>query len=137
MLESGVIVDHDDFPLYWHSPVGRTMASLPDSPVLWNEIWRYFKERLLKGFAHSHPGSGIPVPSSTDISTFVAIESALGATLDWWITSKDHVVLLRRITPGIHSTPGFQHAYLSTTIEAPMWVEELRRRSETNKRVNP
>lgn len=137
MLESGLIVGYGHTPLYWHNPIGRTGASLPDSPVLWNEIWKYFKEGVLKGFAHSHPGSGIPVPSSTDITTFSAIEAALGTTLDWWITSLDHVVLLRRIIPGIYNTPGFQHAYMSTTIEAPMWVEELRRRSENNKRVTP
>lgn len=135
MLETGLIVGHHDEPLYWHVPNDRTVVSLPDSETLWGKLWAHFKYGSLKGFAHSHPGSGIPSPSHTDVTTFAAIESGLGTTLDWWITSRDHVVLLRRVPPGSHNTPGFQHAYFSTVIEAPPWTEKLRRLSEPNEEI--
>lgn len=90
-MEAGVVVGIDHKPIYWHVPLDRTAGSLPDSRKLWDVYWEN-RDHLL-GFAHSHPGHGVPGPSHTDITTFVAIEKALGRSLTWWIISEDHVVI--------------------------------------------
>ena len=124
MIEAGVVVDKNGAPLFWHLPEGRTAGSLPDSRTLWQVLWDFFREDTLLGFAHSHPGSGVPGPSYSDVTTFAAVEAALGKRLDWWITSSDHVVLLHWSGPG-------KFSYRSTIVtEAPSWVTELRRLSQ-------
>lgn len=123
MIEAGVVIDMTGTPVFWHLPLGRTGGSLPDSSNLWDVIWNEFQELRLKGFAHSHPGSGVPGPSYTDVTTFAAIEAALGARLWWWITSDTHVIELRWKGPD-------KLSYAATIIEAPSWVGELRRLSK-------
>jgi hypothetical protein len=124
MIEAGVVVDKRGEPLFWHLPEGRTAGSLPDSRTLWQVLWDAFEADTLLGFAHSHPGSGVPGPSYSDVTTFAAVEAALGRRLDWWITSSDHVVLLRWDGPD-------KISYRSTIVtEAPSWVAELRRLSQ-------
>lgn len=124
MIEAGVVVDKSGQPMFWHLPEGRTAGSLPDSRSLWDVLWNAFNEGTLLGFAHSHPGSGVPGPSYSDVTTFAAVEAALGERLDWWITSADHVVLLRWSGPD-------KISYRSTLVqEAPAWVAELRRLSQ-------
>lgn len=128
MVEAGVIIDKSGQPLFWHLPEGRTGGSLPDSRKLWDVIWDAFQADTLLGFAHSHPGSGIPGPSYEDVTTFAAIESALGKRLDWWITSSDHVAHVYWAGPD-------KLSYRSTIVtEAPSWVAELRRLSEQGQR---
>lgn len=123
MIEAGVVIDKGGQPLFWHLPEGRTAGSLPDSRTLWQVIWSAFKENTLLGFAHSHPGSGVPGPSYSDVTTFAAVEAALGKRLDWWITSEDHLILLRWSGPD-------RFAYRATVpMEEPPWVTELRRLS--------
>jgi hypothetical protein len=91
---------------------------------LWQVLWDAFQEDTLLGFAHSHPGSGVPGPSYSDVTTFAAIEAALGKRLDWWITSSDHVVVIRWSGPD-------KISYRATIVtEAPSWVAELRRLSQ-------
>jgi len=124
MIEAGVVVDKRGEPLFWHLPEGRSAGSLPDSRTLWQVLWEAFKEDALLGFAHSHPGSGVPGPSYSDVTTFAAVEAALGRRLDWWITSSDHVVLLRWGGPDKLS----YRAEMVT--EAPSWLAELRRLSQ-------
>ena len=92
MIETGVLVGDGDF-IYWHLPPGRTGGSLPDSRKLWDVLWEHRKDEFL-GFAHSHPGAGVPAPSWEDITTFAAVEAGLGRRLHWWITSSDNLVLL-------------------------------------------
>jgi len=123
MIEAGVVIDKNEQPLFWHLPEGRSAGSLPDSRTLWQVLWDAFKADTLLGFAHSHPGTGVPGPSYSDVTTFAAIESALGR-LDWWIISEDHVVLLRWAGPD-------KLSYRTTIVsEAPSWVAELRRLSQ-------
>jgi hypothetical protein len=95
--EAGVVVGHGNEPIYWHLPQDRSVAYLPDNRDLWDAIWTSFQDGNLLGFAHSHPGKGIPYPSTTDIDTFQNIEAALGRPLSWWIASEDHVVLIQRV----------------------------------------
>lgn len=124
MIEAGVVVDKRGRPLHWHLPEGRSAGSLPDSQTLWQVLWDAFKADTLLGFAHSHPGTGRPGPSYSDVTTFAAVEAALGKRLDWWITSEDHVVQLRWAGPD-------KLSYRSTIVtEAPSWVAELRRLSQ-------
>jgi len=124
MHEAGAVISREDSVLFWHLPEGRTAGSLPDSRTLWQVIWEAFKVDKLLGFAHSHPGSGVPGPSYSDVTTFAAIEAALGRRLDWWITSADCVILLRW-------GGSDKLSYRATIVtEAPSWVDELRRLSQ-------
>lgn len=92
MMETLVVVDTELRPIFWHEPNGRSSVSIPDTRDLWDVLWQS-RDRL-RGVAHSHPGSGVPCPSREDLTTFAAIEAALGARLTWWITSRDTLVEL-------------------------------------------
>jgi hypothetical protein len=117
MMEAGVVIDDQREPIYWHVPPGRTGGSLPDSRDLWSVLWE--NRATLLGFAHSHPGHGVPGPSSTDVSTFVAVEKALGRPLLWWIVSEDHVVVCR-------NEDNWAPRLMNQT---QVWLPELRRLS--------
>lgn len=93
-IEAGVVVTK--LGCLWHLPPGRSGGYLPDSPDLWQQLWE--NRAILEGFAHSHPGKGRAAcsPSLEDITTFDAIERALGKSLRWWICSADCMVEYRR-----------------------------------------
>lgn len=93
MMEAGVVLGLDGQPIHWHVPPERSGGSLPDSRDLWDIFWENRKQ--VSGFAHSHPGAGLPGPSHTDVTTFAAIEAALGRRLDWFIISYDSFALFR------------------------------------------
>lgn len=121
-IEAGVLVGKNNEPIFWHLPFNRTGGALPDSRKLWDVLWENRQDLL--GFAHSHPGSGVPGPSYTDVTTFSAIELALGRRLDWWITSSDHIVVVRFSGPQPYSYhPGIQ------LDRDPPWLAELRHHS--------
>lgn len=120
MIESGVVVGLDGLPIHWHLPPGRTGGSLPDSRDLWEVLWETHKDGNLLGFAHSHPGSGVPGPSHTDITTFAAVEAALGCRLLWWITSSDHLCVYRWRGPDKWLYSGYVDEW------EPAWVPKLR-----------
>jgi proteasome lid subunit RPN8/RPN11 len=121
MLEVGVLIGLDGSPIFWHEPPERTAVSLPDSRKLWDVIWE--NRKTISGFAHSHPGSGIPCPSEEDITTFAAIEAGLGTRLNWWITSSDRMIVCRWDSVC---------NYINYKIEQePIWASELRKRSES------
>ena len=75
MREAGVIVGPHGDPIYWHFPRDRITEKIPDSRPLW-EWFEHLRDTTI-GFAHSHPGGGVPSPSWTDITTFEAVESGL------------------------------------------------------------
>lgn len=122
MTEVGVVVDRDGSALYWHLPPGREENILPDDRALWDLMWRH-REQIL-GFAHSHPGRGRPSPSWTDLTTFAAIEAALGRRWVWWITSADRVVSVVWGGRGNHD-----YTVLDCEDSAFAWLSELRERS--------
>lgn len=97
-METAVVVNSSGQAIYWHLPEGRSVAYLPDSRNLWDIIWENRED--LSGIAHSHPGGGTPGPSHEDVTTFAAIEAALGKRLTWWIMSHDQLVLLEWAGPG-------------------------------------
>jgi hypothetical protein len=130
MIETGVVINKLLRPIHWHLPPGRSGGALPDSLTLWDVIWDQFQEGMLFGFAHSHPGSGVPGPSYTDVTTFAAIEAALGTRIYWWITSDTHVVRLEWRGPD-------KLSYAATIVEAPSWVDELRRLSQQGQGQGP
>lgn len=128
MIEAGLLIGlspHDppqpNYVLYFHNPAGRDEASLPDSHDLWRAIWE--RRETVTGFAHSHPGYGSPRPSSTDLSTFAAIEAGLGKRLRWWIATSDQL--------GYWEWDGQAQSYLGGTCNAhkPPWLETLREMS--------
>jgi len=129
-MEAGVLVlktngslgnSSEGTSLYWHLPQGRTAGSLPDSRDLWDLFWE--NRAAIRGFAHSHPGGGVPGPSYTDVTTFAAIESALGLRIDWWITSDDHVVVCQWVGPD-------KLTYGVTKLDVePHWADALRKLS--------
>lgn len=86
-VEVGAVFDHDGLVLKVWDPLNATAASLPDDAELWRFVWEH-RDRV-GGFAHSHPGGGVPAPSGTDLVTFKAWESALGRPLVWPIITSD------------------------------------------------
>lgn len=96
-IETGVLISKSNEPIYWHLPQGRNSVYLPDSKDLWDIFWE--NRESISGFAHSHPGSGIPHPSFEDITTFSAIELALGQNLNWWIVSSDKEIIVNYSGP--------------------------------------
>ena len=121
MTEVGVVLRLDETPCYWHQPPERTTASLPDSRPLWDVIWAQRYD--LSGIAHSHPGGGVPGPSHEDLTTFAAVEAALGVRLLWWIVSQERTVVIH--------WAGDQRYESETVVNEPDWVAELRRLSYT------
>ncbi len=140
--EAGVVIDIHGEPLFWHCPNDRSAGALPDSRTLWDVLWDAEMVGTLAGFAHSHPGDGIPQPSHEDMTTFLAIENGLGRKLKWWITSASAIILvdtdINRRAPGDLRIPrdGDVHrqpmAFLLGGLDpVPSWADELRRRSRT------
>lgn len=119
-MEAGVLLDLQGAATYWHLPPGRTAGGLPDSQELWDVLWA--NRENVSGFAHSHPGSGTPGPSYTDVTTFAAVEAGLGRRLDWWITTSDSVAMFRWIGP--HR---LDYAPVGVDGADAAWVPELRR----------
>lgn len=119
MREAGVVIDLEGRPIFWHVPAGRSAGALPDSRLLWDVLWEN-RERLL-GFAHTHPGGGEPRPSGIDVSTFEAIEAALGKRLVWWIATSDELRAFR------HAEGEYRGEALAV---APEWLAELNERSK-------
>ncbi len=99
-IEAGVVIDNEGQALFWHEPQNRTGGSLPDSSTLWDVLWN--NRDNISGFAHSHPGYGMPSPSYTDITTFAAVEAALGKRLLWPIISGDAIAVFEWCGPGKH-----------------------------------
>lgn len=122
MLENAVLLDHNEEPLYWHTPEGRSSVSIPDSRTLWDVIWQFRDE--VKGLAHSHPGLGRPWPSYEDLSTFRAVEKALGQKLWWWITTRGEVAVVH--TRGDDFDVWTLQSGSALTLDTP-WLRELRR----------
>jgi hypothetical protein len=89
VLEVAVVIGFDGKPLYWHRPSSSTASQICDSRDLWDVLWE--NRHRLWGVAHSHPGAGLPSPSYTDLTTFAAVEAALGRRFVWWIASETHL----------------------------------------------
>lgn len=125
MFESAAVIGRGSKVLKWHVPRGVTSVSIPDSRDLWDVIWE--NRRRLVGVAHTHPGSGALGPSREDVTTFSAVEIALGRKLKWWISNATKTVACVWIGPG-------KYDYAVDVVDAePGWVCKLR----TNSRMQP
>lgn len=118
MMEAGVLLGVDNQAIHWHTPNDRSCGSLPDSSDLWQIIWR--NRAIVTGFAHTHPGSGVPGPSYTDVTTFRAIEAALGKHLNWFILSSDKQVLC------IFENENLITVEINTNTDKMTWMSRLR-----------
>lgn len=87
MIESAFVFDREGRVIRYHLPHGRTGGSIPDSADLWDIMLKYADH--LGGVAHTHPGSGMPMPSQEDVTTFSACELGLGMRLVWPIATSD------------------------------------------------
>jgi hypothetical protein len=121
MTEAGVLISKEGKPLYWHVPEDRSTAYLPDSRDLWEVIWD-FRDNIL-GFAHSHP-PGCDGPSQEDVTTFAAVEAALGRRLAWWIVTDRDLSLVEWCGP---DKLDYMVSFLGRS-QLP-WVPMLRRHS--------
>lgn len=123
-IEAGVVVGlNEEDVLHWHLPPNRNVVALPDSRTLWSVYWD--NRATMAGFAHSHPGYGVPGPSWEDITSFAGVEGGLGRRYKWWITSMDRLVVVTWRGPKVYD-------YTTTPIaidREPSWVPELRRLS--------
>lgn len=112
--------------LCWHLPDGRTWASVPDTSELLQLLVQHRAE--MAGTAHSHPGTGVPGPSWTDITTYSVLEKYFGTRFRHWIASMDRMVLVIWCGPD-------RYDYAVTAIdkaEEPPWAEELRCKSRSS-----
>lgn len=116
------MVGFDGEPLFWHLPGGRTAGSLPDSRQLWDVLWD--NRHNVYGFAHSHPGSGLPGPSWEDLTTFAGVELGLGRRLVWWITSSNNLSVTLWAGPG-----KYDYEVLQADGSRQKWLDELRQHS--------
>ena len=122
MIEVAMVFDRWGDPLFWHLPPGRSAGAIPDSRDLWQVLWEH--RRVLGGVAHTHPWRGSPEPSSTDLTTFAAVEAGLGRRLLWLVVTFDQVRYLQWCGPGPHDydQPGLRRMRVAG-------IQELRRLS--------
>jgi hypothetical protein len=100
MIETAMVFDLDGNVIHWHCPQGRSGGWIPDSRSLWDILWE--NRENLGGIAHTHPWHGEPAPSGTDVTTFAAIEAALGKRLVWPIVTMNQVKTFMWVGPGKH-----------------------------------
>ena len=97
-METGLVFNKFGQPIFWHVPLDRTVASLPDSRQLWDILWTNRED--LGGVAHTHPWHCAAAPSSTDVTTFAALEAGLGQRLVWPVVTFSEVGYFRWVGPG-------------------------------------
>jgi len=115
--EAVVLIDASGYVLYGRRPPDASAVYIPDSAELFDAIWHHRNE--LAGIAHTHPGSGVPVASHEDVTTFDAVERCIGQSLDWWIVSSNDVRVYRR--------PRRHMAWTGLPVDhVADWINELR-----------
>ena len=124
MREAACVFDVSGNVLLWHVPNGRSGGAIPDSRDLWEVLWE--NRESLGGVAHTHPWTGTPVPSTTDITTWEAIERGLGRRLLWPIVTMSEVRCFVYDTLG---ELGCVHPNLWGSMLLPETIDELLRLS--------
>jgi len=135
MMETALVFDREGKTIYWHEPEGRSSGSLPDSEDLWDFLWNN-RDRL-GGVAHTHPWNGAAGPSQTDVTTFAAIEKALGRQLLWPVVTFTEVAYV--VSNPLYGKGGVAHQWCNAgplTIEIE-GIDELRRRSGSEESPPP
>lgn len=129
MIEVALVFDQEGKPLFWLGPNGCSAGATEDSHVLWQRIWD--NRENLGGVAHTHPWVGHPSPSVTDITTWHAIERALGKRLVWPIVTMDQMTCFKRFerkdSDTYYQAVAWEHRYSTTWLNN---VLEMRRLSQ-------
>ena len=100
-LEFGLVFDRDGKTIAWFG--GKSGGSIPDTRDLWEVLWEN-RDRL-GGVAHTHPWHGEAWPSTTDVTTFRAVELGLGRELIWPVVTFSEVGYFAQIPdePGLYA----------------------------------
>ena len=97
MLEAALAFNTHGCELFWHLPENRSQGAIPDSQLLWQLLWE--QREWLGGVAHTHPWNGESWPSSTDVTTFSAVEQGLGKRLVWPIVTFSEIRYFEWVGP--------------------------------------
>lgn len=125
MMETALVFDRNGKTICFHEPKGRSGGSIPDTRDLWEVIWE--NRENLGGVAHTHPWDGPAHPSLTDMTTFDAIEKALGRNLLWPVVTFTEVTyVVRNVLFEDAQHKWTRAGNVTITIEG---IEELRARS--------
>jgi hypothetical protein len=89
VIESAMVFDREGRVIFWLGPNGCSEGAIADSQILWDRIWSD-RDRI-GGVAHTHPWEGPTTASTTDLTTWAAIEAGLGTRLYWPIVTLTHV----------------------------------------------
>ena len=123
MIEVAAVIDSVGRPIYWHHPPENRMGAIPDSRNLWDVLWE--NRNIILGVAHTHPWTGIPVASSTDVTTFAAVEAGLGRSLLWPIVSLDaECTYIKVPQAGVFAPSSSGDIFLGVS---PFWEETKRK----------
>src|SRR3989344_2461914 len=95
-FEVGLVFDRQGRTIHWFG--GHSPGFIPDSRSLWDVLWEN-RDRL-GGVGHTHPRDGPATPSHTHLTTFDAVERALGKQLLWLLVPSTK-------TPYVLRTPLF------------------------------
>jgi len=118
--EAAVVLNLVGEVLYWHLPKNRGTTYIPDTRTLWEVLWQY--RGNLGAVVHSHPGKGLPGPSGTDITTFAAVEAALGKRIRWGIITYDQLAYFEWKGPGEHDYICTDQQNFDITLK---WLKDL------------
>jgi hypothetical protein len=119
-IESAVVLDDIYNVITWHLPEARGAGHIADSRELWETIWK--NRGVLGAIVHSHPGGGTPMPSSTDVTTFSAVELAIGQRIRWGIMSKEQLCWFEWKGPEKHD---YKLTGLEALADIDGWRQEL------------
>jgi len=123
MIELAYVFDRQGVVIRWHEPPGCSTGSIPDSRSLWDVLWDH--REIVGGVCHIHPWYGEAWPSSTDLTTFAAVEAGLGKRLLW------PIVTFTEVKYYVFDSPNTRYIDV-IALEPKHWldnVEQLRRKS--------
>lgn len=100
VTEAALVFDKEGKTMVWHIPEGSSAGSIPDSRSLW-EFLMENKDRI-GGVAHTHPWEGAAWPSSTDVTTFSAIERGLGKRFVWPVVTFSEIKSFVWVGPDLY-----------------------------------
>jgi hypothetical protein len=123
MLEAAVVFNTEGEAIYWHLPEDRSGGYIPDNRDLWEVLWT--NRETLGGVAHTHPWKGPAVPSTTDLTTFAAIEEALGKRLLWPLITFTNCIFLKWEGPS-----RLNYVRTAFTYSQIPWIDQLRKESQ-------
>ena len=115
MMEVALVFDKTGKTIHWHLPPGRNGGAIPDTRDLWEVLWE--NRHNLGGVAHTHPWDGPAWFSQTDVTTFSAIDKALGQKLLWPVVTFTEVGIYQWVGPDPYDYGRFQ--------EPPVQLEDL------------